>query len=251
MHMPDPAAPRCSLKGLARLWPAGQPSGKSVRFDMWTSSAFRMTLTLAPHMPYGFIVEDPAGETPWQEIQAYVLDQLGIPRFEDERPQNNGPRDGASHRPSGRAVVRDAEAAVAVPREGAAVPSLHVLDADDALRAKVPDLVWHVAEWIPGNNVTLLGGNGGEGKSLLALQLAHVTRCGMPFFGRSVRAGAAIFYSAEETEDELTACASRNPCCWAANEDPLKLISMADKPALMATSNWQCRRDEIHHAAGS
>ena len=130
-----------------------------------------------------------------------------------------------------RALLLREEEAAASP------PLFRVLDADEALRAKVPDLVWHVDGWMPGNNVFLLAGNGGEGKSILALQLAHLTRCGMPFFGRPVRAGAAIYFSAEESEDELVyrlQRISRSVVIGGELENPLKLISMADRTALLA-----------------
>jgi len=35
----------------------------------------------------------------------------------------------------------------------------------------VPERQWAVAEWIPSRQVTLLSGDGGIGKSLLAMQL--------------------------------------------------------------------------------
>ncbi len=65
-----------------------------------------------------------------------------------------------------------------------------------------PERKWHVEEWVPGRNVTLLGGDGGTGKSLLALQLAVATATGSPWLGMQVREGPVIYISAEDEQDE-------------------------------------------------
>ena len=56
---------------------------------------------------------------------------------------------------------------------------------------------------MPQNTVTLLGGDGGTGKSLLALQLAVAVAADAPWLGRKVSAGSAIYMSAEDETDEL------------------------------------------------
>ena len=60
----------------------------------------------------------------------------------------------------------------------------------------VPDLV-------PQKTVTLLGGDGGTGKSLLALQLCVAVATGTGWLGRPVQQGGVIFISAEDDDDEL------------------------------------------------
>ena len=51
--------------------------------------------------------------------------------------------------------------------------------------------------------VTLLGGDGGTGKSLLALQLAIASATNNRLLGRETREGSTIFISAEDDEEEL------------------------------------------------
>ena len=65
-----------------------------------------------------------------------------------------------------------------------------------ARESLVPDLV-------PQRTVTLLGGDGGTGKSLLALQLCVAVATGTAWLGRSVQQGGVIFISAEDDDDEL------------------------------------------------
>ena len=65
-----------------------------------------------------------------------------------------------------------------------------------ARESLVPDLV-------PQKTVTLLGGDGGTGKSLLALQLCVAVATGTAWLGRPVQQGGVIFISAEDDDDEL------------------------------------------------
>lgn len=66
-----------------------------------------------------------------------------------------------------------------------------------------PPREWHVEDLIPGNQVTLLMGDGATGKSLLALQLAAATARGTPWLGKEVKAGRVIFLTAEDELDEV------------------------------------------------
>lgn len=67
----------------------------------------------------------------------------------------------------------------------------------------VPVRDWHVPDLIPGRTVTMLGGDGGTGKSLVALQLACATALGRSWLGRPVKQGGALYISAEDDDDEL------------------------------------------------
>jgi RecA-family ATPase len=62
---------------------------------------------------------------------------------------------------------------------------------------------WHVDALVPGRTVTLLSGDGGTGKSLIALQLAVATATGRAWIGRQVQHGPALFLSAEDDVDEI------------------------------------------------
>ncbi|MEQ8448233.1 MAG: AAA family ATPase [Nitratireductor sp.] len=59
----------------------------------------------------------------------------------------------------------------------------------------VPDL-------IPHRNVTILSGDGGTGKSLLAMQLAVAATSGVRWLAMPVETGAVLYLSAEDDEDE-------------------------------------------------
>lgn len=67
----------------------------------------------------------------------------------------------------------------------------------------VPPREWLVQDLVPQKTVTLFGGDGGTGKSLLALQLAVASVAGGGWLGRAVQSGRVIFISAEDDDDEL------------------------------------------------
>ena len=67
----------------------------------------------------------------------------------------------------------------------------------------IPPRCWTVPEVIPAGKVTLLNGDGGTGKSLLALQLAAAVATCEKWIGLQVSGGGAIFMSAEDDEAEL------------------------------------------------
>jgi RecA-family ATPase len=67
----------------------------------------------------------------------------------------------------------------------------------------VPPLEWLVCDLVPSGTVTLLGGDGGTGKSLLALQLAYAVATGGAWLGRAVAGGGVMIISAEDDAAEL------------------------------------------------
>lgn len=87
---------------------------------------------------------------------------------------------------------------------GATVTSiLRAEKASDILARKPKPRKWAVDQWIPGDNVTLLVGDGGTGKSLLVLLLLACIATGTPFFGIPVVTGPALYISAEDEQDEI------------------------------------------------
>ena len=66
-----------------------------------------------------------------------------------------------------------------------------------------PEREDEVPGMIPKRNVTLLAGDGGTGKSLLALMLAAAKATGSKFLGFPIEAGKALYLSAEDDEDEM------------------------------------------------
>jgi RecA-family ATPase len=103
----------------------------------------------------------------------------------------------------------------------------------------VPPRRWLVRDWIPLGTVTLLSGDGGVGKSLLALQLAVATATGRAWLGRPLdEYGPVLFATAEDDEAELHRrlwdIASAEKLTWADLAD-LRPVSFAGKDALLAT----------------
>ena len=66
-----------------------------------------------------------------------------------------------------------------------------------------PQREWHAKGLIPAKNVTLFGGDGGTGKSLLAAQLAVATVLGRPWLGADVKRGSVVYLGAEDDLDEM------------------------------------------------
>lgn len=67
----------------------------------------------------------------------------------------------------------------------------------------VPPREWHVPDIIPAGTVTILNGDGGTGKSLIALQLAVSTALGRRWLGQECKSGTVLFISAEDDKKEL------------------------------------------------
>lgn len=67
----------------------------------------------------------------------------------------------------------------------------------------VPERKWHVPMVIPAGTVTGLAGDGGIGKSLLALQLAVATAVGGTWVGLPCAKGRALYIGAEDDHDEM------------------------------------------------
>lgn len=67
----------------------------------------------------------------------------------------------------------------------------------------VPEREWLVHGLIPQKTVTLFSGDGGTGKSLLALQLSIAVALGQSWIGKAALGGRVIYLSAEDDDDEL------------------------------------------------
>lgn len=75
--------------------------------------------------------------------------------------------------------------------------------ASDLAGKPVPSREWLVRDLVPSGTVTLLGGDGGTGKSLLALQLACAVATGGKWLDRQLSGGGVVFISAEDDDAEL------------------------------------------------
>ena len=76
-------------------------------------------------------------------------------------------------------------------------------DVFELLQTSAPPRLWHVQDWIPAHDVTLLGGDGGTGKTLLALMLGYATAYGWSWLDKEVMQCPVIYYGAEEPMKEL------------------------------------------------
>ncbi len=101
----------------------------------------------------------------------------------------------------------------------------------------VPPREWLVDDLVPQKTVTLMSGDGGTGKSLLALQLAIAAVTGTAWLGRPVQAGRVIYFTAEDDEDELHRRIDDILCAGGLSYDQLAgltLRSLAGEDALLA-----------------
>lgn len=106
----------------------------------------------------------------------------------------------------------------------------------------IPPREWLVRDWIPGREVTLLYGDGGTGKSLVALQLAvsvalATKRNLQTWLGLPVLAGKAVYIGAEDEQDEMMrrlADILQSEGAEFRDLDNLEIKSLAGEDALLA-----------------
>lgn len=134
------------------------------------------------------------------------------------------------------AFISNAPALPSVARRETAEP-LEVVNAATLAGKHPPPRLEHVEGMIPASNVTLLGGDGGTGKSLLALQLAVATAARAQWIGLPVAAGRALFLTAEDEVAEVhrrlaAICALEGLDMDAL--DNLDILSLAGRDALLS-----------------
>ena len=121
------------------------------------------------------------------------------------------------------------------PSAETSVPEFFVAASLDG--REVPERLWHVLNLIPANTVSIMTGDGGTGKSLVALQLAISTALGRMWLGQETTAGRALFISAEDDRDELhrrVASLARAEGFALSDLDGLTLCSLAGEDALLS-----------------
>ena len=114
----------------------------------------------------------------------------------------------------------------------------------------VPARRWIVQDMIPQGEVTLFTGDGGTGKSLIALQLAVACITGTHFFGKSVNQGSVVIYNAEDTEEEyhrrLATILGTLPTHDWPDLQGLGALHVADLDAALTRSNQKTQAVEKH-----
>jgi len=94
------------------------------------------------------------------------------------------------------------------PLNGAATsaerrPQLKICTADRLAKESPPERRWLVSDMIAMGRVTLLYGNGGDGKSLLLLQLSIAVATGSDWIGKLPEPGGVLIFSCEDDIDEV------------------------------------------------
>ena len=100
-----------------------------------------------------------------------------------------------------------------------------------------PTKPWLVRDLIPDRTVTLLSGDGGVGKSLVAMQLGVATATGADWIGSLPEAGPVLYISAEDDEDEIHRRLSDIVAATGAKLEDLHafhLVPLAGKDAVLA-----------------
>lgn len=135
-------------------------------------------------------------------------------------------------------IRRAREKSAPTPAQAPAKP-LPILPASSFAGLLVPERLWHVEKLIPGNTVTLLSGDGGTGKSLLALQLSVATALGLNWIGNPATHGPVIHLTAEDDTDELHRRLANIVDAIGielASLSNLHLVSLAGEDAVLASS---------------
>lgn len=137
----------------------------------------------------------------------------------------------------GSDAVREALAAFGTVLPTQNVRPLSFVKASKFADQPIPIRAWHVADLIPAGNVTLLNGDGGTGKSLIALQLAVATVLGRLWIGRQAQPGRCLFLTAEDDLPEVhrrLADIAAEHGIRLADLDGLIIVSLAGDDALLA-----------------
>jgi RecA-family ATPase len=101
----------------------------------------------------------------------------------------------------------------------------------------IPQREWLVPGMIPDRTVTMLSGEGGTGKSLLALQLMVSMALRLDWLGKPVVPGPCVYFGAEDEVDELHRRVAGIVEHHGRTLDELQdvlLIPMADRDAVLA-----------------
>lgn len=113
---------------------------------------------------------------------------------------------------------------------------LEIVSLDTLEGLPIPERRWIVDGLIPDRTVSDLGGDGGTGKSLLALQLAVAMATGGKWIGREVSAGPVLYYSCEDEQDEIHRRAAAIARCEGVLLGGLSNLHLIDQTVAMTTA---------------
>jgi RecA-family ATPase/5S rRNA maturation endonuclease (ribonuclease M5) len=171
---------------------------------------------------------------PYLEAEgALAVSILNVPRH---RPEKWDAADAAEDGEDLGAIIRAMRSQAA--QDNGRVSQFFI--ASDLAGIMPPAREWHIKGLIPAHTVTMLGGDGGVGKSLLALQLAVATAAGVPWISHDPAPTKSIYLSAEDDRDEIhrrLADIATGTGADMASLDNLILRSLAGEDALLAIAD--------------
>ena len=143
----------------------------------------------------------------WERAQRNAARTLGLP-LDDEPPANgaNGSHvaespDDDTPPPNGIEDYGLPTTGITEPERTAAAP---LVSPPAWPKEPPPRVAWVAHNLIPRGDVSSLGGDGGSGKTMLALQLATgMARGASHWLGAVIEPGPVVFLSGEEPEDEI------------------------------------------------
>ncbi|WP_197057521.1 AAA family ATPase [Aureimonas altamirensis] len=104
----------------------------------------------------------------------------------------------------------------------------------------IPSREWFIPNMVPMRQVTILSGDGGVGKSLLALQIAAAGAMSINTLGMEPQAGNTLYIGAEDEAEEfqrrLSDIAKSHGSDFAALP-AMRLVSLADRDALLSIAD--------------
>jgi hypothetical protein len=114
---------------------------------------------------------------------------------------------------------------------------LKIFRGDELLSTPAPPRRWLIESWIPAAETTMLGGDGGMGKTTLGLQLSVAAVSGQDWLGYKVKRCNVLYVSAEDPKDEIHFRLEQITKYLTINQIELagfKLIDLAGKDSVIA-----------------
>jgi RecA-family ATPase len=113
--------------------------------------------------------------------------------------------------------------------------ALHLIAAPDLVHIPLDPQPWIVKDMIPAAQVSILGGDGGTGKSILALQLSVAVALTGEWLGMTTARGKVLYVAAEdETKEQRRRLAAMGVDVLALED--LTIAQLADQDAVMAAA---------------
>ena len=128
------------------------------------------------------------------------------------------------------------------PTDDPSLPTLEIVNALSLARREPPSRDWLIYGLIPAREITMLSGDGGTGKSLLALQLAVARATGTEWAGQVPNSGRTLFVSAEDDIAELhrrLAAIVRAQRVSIDDLESLDILPLAGRDAVLSNSTRQ------------